>query len=295
MIYDIRLRLTHGYLGKVEIGRHRLRVLPLDIPDWQEVLQTALTADPVPTDQIDGRDFFGNASTYLAHDLPHERMQITMNARVRRLHQEPRFDTSPPVAELAPEIAERLNLGPDSPHHFLSASDRIPLSAAVAAYAADQAGSGRSVQQVVTALGRALFTDMRFDGTATTVDTPLDEAFAQRHGVCQDFAHIMISGLRSLGIPARYVSGFLRTEPPEGQDRLDGADAMHAWVSAWCGRDLGWVEYDPTNGVQVGSDHITVGYGRDYADVSPIKGLLRGGGQTMISQAVDVIPVAPAP
>jgi transglutaminase-like putative cysteine protease len=132
---------------------------------------------------------------------------------------------------------------------------------------------------------------MRFDAAATTVETPATEAFAARHGVCQDFTHIMIIALRSLGIPAGYVSGYLRTLPPPGQERLEGADAMHAWVSAWCGPGVGWVEYDPTNAVFAGTDHIVVAYGRDYADVAPVRGAMRTAGGQTSSQSVDVAPV----
>ena len=123
-----------------------------------------------------------------------------------------------------------------------------------------------------------------------TVDTPAIDAFERRHGVCQDFSHIMIACLRSIGIPAGYVSGFLRTIPPEGQQRLEGADAMHAWVRAWCGIESGWIEYDPTNALRVGQDHIVVARGRDYGDTAPVKGVLRTAGTQTTGHKVDVIP-----
>ena len=129
---------------------------------------------------------------------------------------------------------------------------------------------------------------MTFDATATHVDTEAPEAFALRRGVCQDFSHIMILALQALGIPAAYVSGYLRTLPPEGGIKLEGVDAMHAWVRAWCGEDHGWIEYDPTNATLIGSDHVVVGYGRDYSDVSPVRGHLRSSGGQKNTQAVDV-------
>ena len=141
------------------------------------------------------------------------------------------------------------------------------------------------------AVGLALHRDMRFDPDATTVDTPPAEAFARRHGVCQDFAQVMIACLRGVGIPAGYVSGFLRTNPPPGQPRLEGADAMHAWVRAWCGWQAGWVEFDPTNAIPAGTDHIVVARGRDYGDVAPVKGILRIAGEQTSEHAVDVVPV----
>jgi transglutaminase-like putative cysteine protease len=132
---------------------------------------------------------------------------------------------------------------------------------------------------------------MRFDAKATDADTSPAEAFEKRHGVCQDFSHIMIACLRGTGIPAGYVSGYLRTLPPAGQPRLQGADAMHAWVRAWCGTGMGWVEFDPTNAMMAGLDHVVVARGRDYSDVSPVKGVLRTPGGQTSRQAVDIVPV----
>jgi transglutaminase-like putative cysteine protease len=132
---------------------------------------------------------------------------------------------------------------------------------------------------------------MTFDAEATTVDTPPREAFARGRGVCQDFTHVMIAGLRGIGIPAGYVSGFLRTFPPPGQPRLEGADAMHAWVRAWVGREMGWIEFDPTNDQAAGVDFVTVAVGRDYDDVAPIRGALRSAGRAETRQAVDVLPL----
>ena len=143
----------------------------------------------------------------------------------------------------------------------------------------------------VRTICHALHSEMRFDSKATDVDTSPAEAFANRHGVCQDFSHVMIAALRAIGIPARYVSGFLRTIPPKGRPRLEGADAMHAWVSAWCGADTGWIEFDPTNDCTVGTDHITVAYGRDYSDVAPVKGVLRTSGSQTSQHSVDVLPI----
>jgi transglutaminase-like putative cysteine protease len=141
------------------------------------------------------------------------------------------------------------------------------------------------------AIGEALHRDMVFDSKATTVDTSPEEAFAGKRGVCQDFAHIMIACLRGVGMPAGYVSGFLRTIPPKGKPRLSGADAMHAWVRGWCGAETGWVEFDPTNNLLVQNDHVVIGRGRDYSDVAPVKGVMRTAGSQTSEQAVDVIPL----
>jgi transglutaminase-like putative cysteine protease len=175
-----------------------------------------------------------------------------------------------------------------SPHHFLRASALLPDDPAIAGFARDTAAHCRTVVEAVETLGRALNAAMAFDSEATTVETPPSAAFAARRGVCQDISHIMIIGLRALGIPAGYVSGFLRTLPPPGQPKLEGVDAMHAWVRAWCGPEAGWFEYDPTNAMPAGTDHVMISYGRDYADVAPVKGVLRLAGAQSSTQAVDV-------
>ena len=148
-----------------------------------------------------------------------------------------------------------------------------------------------SVREAADTLCRAIHSEFTYVPGATRVDTPPGEAFELRKGVCQDFTHVMIVALRSLDIPAGYVSGFLRTIPPPGKERLEGADAMHAWVRVWCGQATGWMEWDPTNDMMAGADHIRVAYGRDYSDVAPVIGILRIYGGHSTEQAVDVIPV----
>jgi transglutaminase-like putative cysteine protease len=132
--------------------------------------------------------------------------------------------------------------------------------------------------------------DFAYDAKATEISTPLLEVFEKRRGVCQDFAHVMIAGLRGLGLPAAYVSGYLRTTPPPGRPRLQGADATHAWVSVWCGSDLGWLGFDPTNDLVIGNDHVVLAVGRDYTDVSPVDGVIVGSRKQKLAVAVDVIP-----
>ncbi len=218
-------------------------------------------------------------------------LSFQLTARVERWAEAPPLDLSPERGRLLREIRQCLDLGPLSPHHFLGAAPYTGAVAEIAAFARAAAGSGATALETVTMLGTALHAEMRFIAGATEVDTPAEEAFRARHGVCQDFSHIMIIGLRALGVPAGYVSGLLRTEPPPGQPRLEGADAMHAWVRAWCGQEMGWVEYDPTNAMPAGEDHVTVALGRDYADVAPVKGALRVSGAQTSQHAVDLIPV----
>jgi transglutaminase-like putative cysteine protease len=216
-----------------------------------------------------------------------------MQCRVDRTGFSTPEDTSPPLEMLAKDIGAVTQLDNLSPHHFLAESPRVRrASAAINEYARDMLEADSSALGAVLALGLALHNDMQFDAKATNVDTAPEEAFALRTGVCQDFAHVLIACLRSVGVPAGYVSGYLRTIPPEGKERLEGADAMHAWVRAWCGASVGWVEYDPTNAMWAGEDHIIVARGRDYSDVSPVKGVLRTAGAQRSVQAVDMKPVA---
>lgn len=290
MLYQIRLSVTYDYDSPAAGGRHLLRLLPSAMAGMQDVRQALLAISPRPSERADFTDFFGNAATGIALASEHSRIVFTASAMVDRIAPGPGIDTSPPLAALADEIAAQRDVGSASPLHFLADSPRIAQVAAITDYALAFAGAV-SVRAAVEALGMALYRDMRFDAQATTVDTPPEEAFRDRHGVCQDFAQIMIAGLRGLGIPAGYVSGFLRTTPPPGKPRLEGADAMHAWVRAWCGAAEGWVEFDPTNGCLVAQDHITVAYGRDYGDVAPVAGVLRIAGRQRTQQAVDVIPI----
>lgn len=291
MRYDVTLSLGYRYAAPSGQARTILRLLPSNLPRRQTVLTRLLDIDPVPSQRRDAVDFFGNAMTLVAFDDPIMGFDVTLRARVERMAEASSLDLSPALPELASEIAAITRLDSGSPHHFLGASTRVGLVPAIGAFARDRTEGKATTKTAVEALGRAINAEMRFDSGATDVQTTPDEAFENRHGVCQDFSHVMISGLRALGIPAGYVSGFLRTDPPPGQPRLEGADAMHAWVSAWCGAELGWLEYDPTNACWVGLDHITVAYGRDYADVSPMKGVVRTAGHHQSRHAVDVVPL----
>lgn len=291
MDYDIRLRLAYEYAAPAAGGQHLARVLPLDLDGIQQVLSARLELLPAPVERSEFRDFFGNRVVRAAYRDAHDGLEALMHARVRVARTPPGLDLSPPLPALAEEIASVWSLAPQAPHHFVGASPYVPLLDPVTRYAARSAVGGRSVRACVEDLCRRIHDDFDYDGEATEVDTPLAVAFAQRRGVCQDFTHVMIAGLRGLGIPAGYVSGFLRTVPPPGQPRLEGADATHAWVRAWCGRQMGWLEFDPTNAILAGDDHIVIAYGRDYGDVSLINGVLKTSGGQESSQSVDVLPL----
>lgn len=292
MRYDIRLRITHDYPGAAGGSRHQIRVMPADIAGRQRLGLQQLVVTPTPGEYTTRRDFFGNSAVLVAHDTSHGQMSIAMRAQIEILARSGDLDVSPTLSALAAEIESVASLAPASPHHYLGPSPRIAMHDGMAEYARACIAAGMTARDVVQAVGAQLHQDMIFDSRATTVDTSAEEAFTARRGVCQDFTHIMITCLRSLGLPAGYVSGYLRTEPPPGQQRLEGADAMHAWVRAWCGSDAGWVEYDPTNAVFPARDHIVVAVGRDYDDISPVQGILRTAGPHVTTQSVDVIPVA---
>ena len=292
MIYDIKLLIATEYANPAVGGRHVMCLRPLDLGAGQTVQNASLQIEPTPQERVDRRDFFGNHLTECAFRGPHDSVTLTLRARVMRRDVPLNLEASESLLALPQALMRCRDMGAASPLHFLSASLRVPSDAEMTDFARAAVQPGMTVAQAVQAVGSALFRHMRFDATATTVDTPTAEAFAKRRGVCQDFSHIMITCLRGIGVPAGYVSGFLRTLPPPGKPRLEGADAMHAWVRAWCGPRLGWVEFDPTNNRFAGGDHIVVAYGRDYSDVAPIKGTMRIAGGQKSHQAVDVIPVS---
>ena len=290
MLYDIRLHLHYDYAAAAGGGRHQIRVLPSTISGVQRVIAASLSFSPSPNERSDFSDFFGNNVTSIAFRDAHDALDIRMSARISVSRPEPGLDVSPDIGRLRQELAATRSLGPASPQHCLTDSSHAGIDAAITSYARNSV-TGSAAGTAMDLCNR-IHRDFTYDGEATTVRTRAIDAFKLKRGVCQDFSHIMIAGLRGLGSPAGYVSGFLRTTPPKGKPRLEGADAMHAWVKAWCGRDAGWQEFDPTNGMRASNDHITVGYGRDYSDVAPIVGVLKTTGGQVGEQAVDVIPVA---
>jgi len=291
VLYDVRLELHYDYEASVHGDRHLVRVVPVSIPGVQRVIASSLRFDPRPEQETTFTDFFGNTVTTIAYTGYHDHLDVRLTARVQVEDIQAPADLSPNLDGLKQEIAGLWSLGPESPHHFLAASPRVPLAPDITAYAQQAIAGAPSVQAAALALCLAIHHDFKYDKEATRVDTGAIEAFELRRGVCQDFAHVMIAGLRGAGIPAGYVSGFLRTIPPKGKPRLEGADAMHAWVRVWCGQHAGWLEFDPTNAMLAGPDHITIGNGRDYSDVSPIVGVLRTSGQHRAKQSVDVVRV----
>ena len=291
MLYDIRLELHYDYEGFVHGDRHLIRVAPQSIPGVQRVVASATSFEPRPDSETSFVDFFGNFVTTIAYAGYHDSLDVRLSARVAVEDEHPPADLSPDLAGLQRELATLWTLDANSPHHFLAPSPRIALSKAITDYARRSVERTASVRAAAMDLCLSIHRDFAYDKDSTDVNTAPLDAFNLRKGVCQDFVHVMIAGLRGVGIPAAYVSGFLRTIPPQGEPRLEGADAMHAWVRVWCGLHDGWLEFDPTNAMPAGADHITIGHGRDYADISPIVGVLRTSGRHETKQSVDVIRV----
>lgn len=287
MIYDIKIRIAYGYRVPTASSRHHLRLFPKNVPGEQKVISREIKITPKPDERSVFFDFYGNETHDILNRAAHRKLDISSTVRVERLaptYLEPVLT----LDQLGDAVLKAASLKPGSPAHFLGASTRVRPSETFADYARANMGTDPRVASITRSIGQALHRDMNFDADATQVDTPHEDAFAARHGVCQDFSHIMIACLRSIGIPAGYVSGFLRTLPPPGKPRLEGADAMHAWVRAWCGPEEGWIGYDPTNALDIRLDHIIVAHGRDYSDVSPIRGVLKTSGDQTSVQQVDM-------
>ncbi len=294
MLYDIRLVIAASYDQKVPFARHVLRLSPRDRPG-QRVVSTSLTIDPPPMERRDSLDFFGNQTSFISIAEPHTALVVRAGARVEVTAPARLEAARAPAWEAAAAAAAGVaDLSRASPAHFLFPSRIVGPDAAIAAYAGESFPPGASVLAGAIDLMGRIHADFTYDTEATDVATPPAVAFALKRGVCQDYAHVMLTGLRALGLAGGYVSGFLRTTPPPGRPRLEGVDATHAWVTLWCGPDLGWVGLDPTNAVLAGEDHVVIGVGRDYADVAPLDGVIVTNGAQALDVAVDVAPVGEA-
>lgn len=291
MLYDIVHVTRFNYGNLVKFARCNLRLKPIDWPG-QRLESYQLNVSPA------GRDMPARAEAGLANvtrlvvDEPVRRLTIESLARltVDRLVPVPAAD-DPTLAEVAAMARASTDLSAAGPAAYIYPSPLIPLDREIADYCAPDLKPERNALEAGIALARRIQADFAFDPAATLVDTPPHEAFRQRRGVCQDFAQIMITGLRAAGLPAAYASGYIRTIPAPGQERLVGADATHAWVLLWCGPARGWIGLDPTNGIWMASDHIIVAIGRDYAEIAPVDGVVLGSGAQSMEVSVDVAPI----
>jgi transglutaminase-like putative cysteine protease len=291
VIYDIRHVTTYAYESAVSYARCSLRLEPRS-GDGQELISHSVEIRPRPADRTARRDFFGTLTESVTIEQPHRHLRIDSRSRVSVARRSLGRTAPSPSWESVRDVAfEATSLGPSSPVGYVFASSLVPVLSPVTAYAAASFPPGLGVLVGAVDLMHRIRSEFRYDPKATVISTPLNEVFENRHGVCQDFAHVMIAGLRGLGLPAAYVSGYLRTIPPPGQPRLQGADATHAWVSLWCGDKLGWIGFDPTNDLLVENDHIILGVGRDFSDVSPVDGIIVGSPKQKLTVAVDVVLV----
>jgi transglutaminase-like putative cysteine protease len=287
MHYHLQHQTTYTYSDSVTISHHAARLRPRDLPR-QTCESFELTFRPQPAVQKERTDFFGNHVRFFSIQEVHQGLDIVARSRVT-VEPAPvlRLEDSPAWEHVTALFLEPVRPRNVSPYQFVFDSHLLHITPELADYARPSFPAGRPMLDGARALCRRIHQDFTFDPEATTVATPLGEVLRARHGVCQDFAHVAIASLRALGLAARYVSGYIRTRPPEGQARLVGADASHAWLAVYC-PVFGWVDLDPTNDLMPSEEHITVAFGRDYADVSPVAGVLTGGGEHQVRVSVDV-------
>ena len=290
MTYDLSHTTTYEYTSMVSLSHHTMRLLPRNL-ERQKCLGSEFEIDPQPGVLKSHTDYFGNDMTFLTVEGAHRTLVIASHSQVQVEPFTPPNATKTPAWETVRDCCREEDPNESlMAREFTYASPHIKQQPDFAAYALLSFAADRPVLDAVLDLTARIYREFKFDPKATTIATPLDKVLKQRRGVCQDFAHLEIACLRSMGIPARYVSGYLETDPPPGKARLAGADASHAWISFYC-PGSGWIDVDPTNNLLPSNRHITVAWGRDYSDVSPIRGVILGSGEHSLKVAVDVIPI----
>ncbi|WP_370250095.1 transglutaminase N-terminal domain-containing protein [Nocardioides sp.] len=293
MRYRLRHTTTYTYDAPVGDSLGIAHLVPRSLP-WQHVGGYDVVVDPAPTDLATDTDFYGNHMTYFQVTTPHERLVVEGTGEVEVLAP----DLAPallarPWEELRPHWTPQAP-GAWSAVDHAQASPLVALEAGARAYAAPSLTPGRPIGEAVLDLVHRVHAEFEYDKTATTVTSAVADVLERRAGVCQDFAHLLLACLRGHGLAARYVSGYLATDPPPGRPRVVGADASHAWVQVWLGEDH-WLAVDPTNDQEAGERYVTVAWGRDYGDVPPLKGVIFTEAKRSTMQvAVDVAPLDPA-
>jgi transglutaminase-like putative cysteine protease len=289
----LRLRIVHetvyGYEEPVTTSHHEVHLTPRDV-DGQALLAHELVISPVPGAERDRLDYFKNPTRYFGIDEPHAQLRIVATSHVELFG---RAQSLPLWSITWEDARERLARGRTEElldaYSYVFDSPYVSVAPELYELARPSFTAGRSLLEAVTDLTHRIFTDFRYDKTATSVSTPLSEVLKHRHGVCQDFAHLEIGCLRAMGLAGRYVSGYILTNPPPGKPRLVGADASHAWVSTYL-PTIGWVDFDPANDLVRPEKHVTVAFGRDFGDVTPVRGVILGGGRHKLRVSVDVAP-----
>ena len=292
MRYQVVHETVYDYESPVVLSEQLLHLTPRPLA-FQTREKHRIAIAPQPAEISEREDYFGNPVTQIVLAAPHASLAVRAESQVTVV---PRSGLLPPARGVPwEETRDRLRTfeqgAPLEPFQYLFESPHVECFRDLATYAKPSFAPGRNPFEAMLDLTRRIHADFKFDPKATSVSTPLREVLAKRRGVCQDFAHFMIGCLRTLGLPARYVSGYLLTTPPPGKPRLVGADATHAWVSAWCGDGAGWVDFDPTNDCVVDDEHITLAWGRDFSDVTPMRGVILGGGEQTLEVRVTVTPV----
>ena len=297
----MKLCITHAtaydYAPVVETAQHITRLRPRNTAT-QQLISHSLDIQP-PAQHTDMLDVYGNTRTFFALDYPHSRLQVTAHSMVETQVPLPlplTPDGSPPWEQVRERFRFRAGGIHDAAAEFTFASDYVPQHGDFVAYARPSFAPGTPLLLAANDLMQRIFHDFTYESLSTDVSTPAVDALAQRKGVCQDFAHIMVACLRAMGLPARYVSGYMLTLPPTGQPRLIGSDASHAWASVYVPGAPGaggacWYDFDPTNNRSPGEDYVTLAIGRDYGDVSPMRGVIHGGASHTLRVAVTVEPV----
>ncbi|MDE3105342.1 MAG: transglutaminase family protein [Acidobacteriota bacterium] len=286
MRYKVTHRTAYRYNYPVSVGNHLACLRPRALAT-QRLESFTLNLSPVPGEVIEREDYYGNTLHLFSIQEPHRDLVVEAQSEVEVLATTPTYGSSVRWEEAAALLPQDHSTSGLDAYQFRFESPRIRLRSEFAGYARQSLTPARPLREGLLELTDRLHREFRFQPNATSVSTTVDEVFARRRGVCQDFAQMQIAMLRSLGLAARYVSGYLRTTPPPGQERLVGADASHAWISVYCPGE-GWLDLDPTNNVVPGTDHITVSWGRDFSDVSPLRGLILGGGVQALKVGVDV-------
>jgi transglutaminase-like putative cysteine protease len=290
VLYNVTHRTAYEYDSTVALSHHLAHLRPRALPR-QEVLESSLQVEPEPALSVKRVDFYGNTAEFLTIESAHRELVVTARSRVRVRAPELPEPGDTIAWNAARELCAADVLTPDTEvGEFRFDSPYIPRRAEFSEYALASFPNERPLLEGIVDFIRRIYLDFKFDARATTIATPLDEVLKERKGVCQDFAHFAIACLRSIGLPARYVSGYLETFPPLGKPRLVGSDASHAWFAIWC-PGFGWIDADPTNNLLPGDRHVTVAWGRDFSDVSPIRGVIMGGGEHELEVSVDMQPV----
>lgn len=291
-----RYRVTHHtsyhYERNVALSQQMLHMSPRSF-EFQRVLTHQLTIDPEPQDWINRIDYFGNQTRALTLSVPHRKLLVCADSLVELLPRPTlaQIGATPCWENQRDQLRQPILTQDQQPSAFLFPSPHVTCTRELADYAAPSFHAGRPILDACMDLTARIYRDFEFDNEATTVATPLSDVLHGRRGVCQDFAHLMLGCLRTLGLAARYVSGYLLTRPPPGQPRLVGADASHAWVAVYC-HGVGWIDFDPTNRCLVQDEHITLGWGRDFSDITPLRGLVLGGAEQQLHVAVTVEPAS---